>query len=117
MVPRFEQFNLGQVVVFDQPRLAVLFQIARKQEMLIALAEQEAYGIVVLVVRRMFVIVIVQDRHFDAVGNFIGALCAVFVVPAFQRRVVYGAFPRPPRRAAKRNRCTRPCLYSSAQNR
>ena len=82
-MPRLKEFDLRQFVVLHEVFFPFLFKVAREQEMLVALVEHQADRIVVFVAA-VLVIVIVENLHFDTVGNLKNALCAVLVVAALK---------------------------------
>ena len=88
-MPRLKQRHFGELIVLHEIFFSLLLEIARKEEMLIPLVEHQADGIIIFVAAAVFIKVIVQDLHFDAVRNFPNALRAVRFVPALQRRVMH----------------------------
>ena len=56
--------------------------------MRISLVEHEADRIIVFIIALILIIVIIENFHFNAVRNFIGAFCAVRIVPTLKSGIV-----------------------------
>ena len=88
MVSRFENLYFRQGVVLNEIRFPFLLQIAGKKEMPVALIDHQTHRIIVLVCAVMFVIIVVQNFHFNAVGKFVNFLRAVLFVPTLKSGVM-----------------------------
>ena len=58
---RLVEVDFGKNVVFHKFRFAVLFEVAGKEEFVLAVRKKETYRVIVLVARLVFVIVIVEN--------------------------------------------------------
>ena len=69
----FEQLDFRQGIPGDELVFSIRFEIAREQEVLLALAEEDADRIVVFVVTLIFVIIVIEDAHAESLAEVVAA--------------------------------------------